>query len=98
MPWRTIWVPTDKFMSWDGVYIYYMYSDDEYDNGRLAYWYGLRDDCEWGDEDVFNIREIAKALGIKNPNAIENEHQYIIRRGIEAGIITPDKIILPNET
>ena len=102
MPWKSEWIEADMFMRWmapngDLVEIYHTYDDDLYENGPCQFWFCLRPESGWGDDDVFDIRDIAKILGIENVST-KNEHHYILIKGIESGIITPDKIILPNET
>jgi len=93
MPWKREWFDNELYMEYNGVKVYHAYKGDEHSD-PFTFWFCLDPASDQYSEDVFDIRSIAKALIIVGYENIDD----IVRKGIDAGIITQDKIILPNET
>lgn len=100
MAWKTEWIENEIVLSYNGVTVYHLYKNDEYNSGRLWYWYALNPNAmlEKGsveNKDIFDIRDITRVLSV-NYKELENLDQIkeVLKLGIDRGIITQEGINL----
>lgn len=57
MPYKTEWIDPDIFIEHEGVRIYHTYKDEEWENGRLTYWFTTSED-DFDEICHFDVRDI----------------------------------------
>lgn len=73
------WIQPDLFLRYQGVAVYHVYRNDDYEQGPREYWFTT--DKHGGDCDdpcSFDVRELSSY-------AREKTHEQIIREAIDAG-------------
>lgn len=92
MPFTTEWIEPEVALEHEGVTIYHLYSDDDYDQGRMTYWYTLNKDCEWGvcscvfpeDGDANGCRA---RFDVRSLPTYDGQTREALLKAIEQGII-----------
>lgn len=101
MPWRSEWVDPEIFMQYKGVTVYHTYDNDDYDDGKMAYWFTIYILCGFGNcncvqsvetcDKVFNVQE----LPTYRPRPDRSELETIImaiEQAIDRNLIGPTRI------
>ena len=92
MPYSIEKVPSELFLTHNGIEVFHTYEDDEINQGINEYWYTTD---EYGSENgsaAFDFRDIRTLLEdktIKVPD--EATIEQIIKLGIDNGLITNQK-------
>lgn len=87
------WVEPEVFMQHDGVTIYHIYKDDDFDGVARAYWYGTRPSCSdsgSGEGGEFDVRDLPDVKGASADD--EEGRRTIIRAAIDRRLLTEDGI------
>jgi hypothetical protein len=89
MPYKTVWLEPEVFVEHKGVKVYHVYRNDDVDQGVRMFWYGLSPHCldEWNniEEKVFDVRDVANALGMHLPNS-EDEIKDVLKAAIDRAL------------
>lgn len=83
MPYFCGYADAEEFMTHRCVAIFCAYKDDDFDSGRLEYWYGLTPDCSFQDGTVFDVRETAAALGM---SLADRSVQDVLRAAVDRAL------------
>ena len=94
MPWQ--WVDPAVAVEHNGVKVYHVYRGDGTSGGRMDYWYTVTSyEChedQIGDTfSMFDVRDLASALGLRLNDSIEG-HRAVIRVGIARGLLKQDEV------
>lgn len=81
MPYQSTWVDPDVCLKYNGVTVYHVYRNNDYDEPML-YWYTLVKDSQGFEDDSFDVRSL-----IPGP---EKDHVAVLKQAIDEGILTPD--------
>lgn len=81
MPYKEVWLPPEVFLEHKGVKVYHVYKNNDADQGIRHFWYGLSPQCS-DEGNSFDVRDVARALGIPQPNTPE-EIAAVVRMAID---------------
>lgn len=84
MPYKEVWLPPEIFLEHRGVRIYHVYKNDDVGQGVRHFWYGLSPWCS-DERDSFDVRNIASALGLPQPDTPE-EIAAVIRVAVDRAL------------
>ncbi|MDN5375446.1 MAG: hypothetical protein PWQ39_486 [Thermacetogenium sp.] len=85
------WVEAPLFFEHKGVKVYHLYKNDIMDNGTYKYWYAPYPWSSDGDQENFDVRDLAKALHLPEPESQE-EIQNVLRQAVDAGLLTENGV------
>jgi len=87
-----IWVPNEVALEHNGVKIYHIYKNDDYEAGARMYWFGLD---EYGSDDSDENSEHI-AFDVRNLSTYEHGKDIydVLREAIEKGDITQNNVKL----
>lgn len=75
------WIQPDLFLRHQGVAVYHVYRNDEYEQGPREYWFTTdKYGGDYNDPCSFDVRELSTF-------AADKPHDKIIREAIEAGVL-----------
>jgi hypothetical protein len=98
VPYKTIWVPAEVFLKYNGVTVYHAYSENNFDD-RLFHWFTTNPDPDAepnGDPYEFDVRTLEtpaaeppqQVVDALTPPSTELEKMTLkIRKAIDAGTI-----------
>ena len=78
MPYRTEWESPERAVVHNGVTVYHVYKNNEFDSGTLEHWYTLDEYDDDETDSSFDVREL-KAF---SPDL---SHEDVLRAAIESG-------------
>jgi hypothetical protein len=87
MPYRTIDEDAELFLEHNGVKVYHVYRDDDYEQGTRPFNFDTREDSrEFGS---FSVRDLAAQLQMPQPGwgSTDEEKKIVLRRAIDQGLI-----------
>lgn len=96
MPYETVWVDPEVYVTHNGVTVYHLYKNDDIDQGVRTYQFTIdpnlgEGDWVFPDTRLFDVRELPDFT-----DASWNEREAVIRAfviaAIDAGIITQDGV------
>jgi hypothetical protein len=82
MPFSSEWIEPEIALEYKGVTVYHVYKNDDWNNGRLQYWFTMKQggyDCQ----DDFDVRSLANAMGAD----VALKPVEILKLGIDNGIL-----------
>jgi hypothetical protein len=82
-----VWKDPDVVLEHKGVTIYHVYRNDQVDEGPRTYWYGYTPSCDDCGTDSFDIRDVARVIGIE---VDADNHEEILIKAIDLGHITTE--------
>lgn len=92
MPYATVWMPPEIYISHRGIPIYYIYRNDDLDQGPLEYWYGWSVDSTTEDK-CFDIRDLLAPEGADV--ATDTGRRTILRHAIDQGLFHDEDLTAP---
>lgn len=75
MPYQTVFMPKEVFLTHQGLTVYHAYKDDDFDR-PLSYWYSL-DEADPAED--FDVRDL------KTWDDADDDVEFAIKRAIESG-------------
>lgn len=83
------WVKPEVALEHKGVKIYHVYKNDDYDSGPRTFWFGYSIFCDDEGIDSFDVRDLAKMIGMPCPESWE-EIKAVLIAAIDRGILTQE--------
>jgi hypothetical protein len=85
------WMKPEVALEYKGVMIYHIYKNDNYDEGRRTFLFGYSEDCDDNGTDSFDVRDLAKMIGMPSPESWE-EIKAVLIAAIDKGVLTQEGI------